>query len=92
MKTNKCCELYNGTVDITNSCIFCKTYINVRDDDMFLGFANLDLKQIRRWAENIAGQWNGDNPGSQEERSHQATDIMEKVDELIELINGMENL
>jgi len=24
---NKCCEHYNGTKDITNSCIFCKTYI-----------------------------------------------------------------
>ena len=23
----KCCEHYNGTKDITNSCIFCKTYI-----------------------------------------------------------------
>jgi len=30
MKTNKemkkCCENYNGTLDVTNSCIFCKEY------------------------------------------------------------------
>lgn len=24
---NRCCENYNGTLDITNSCIFCKTFI-----------------------------------------------------------------
>lgn len=23
----KCCKLYNRTLDITHSCIFCKTYI-----------------------------------------------------------------
>ena len=23
----KCCEHYNGKKDMTNSCIFCKTYI-----------------------------------------------------------------
>jgi hypothetical protein len=23
----KCCPKFNGTLDITNSCIFCKTYI-----------------------------------------------------------------
>ena len=32
LKTNdeveqQCCDRYNGTLDITNSCIFCKTYI-----------------------------------------------------------------
>lgn len=27
MKETKCCKNYNGTLDITNSCIFCKTYL-----------------------------------------------------------------
>jgi len=31
MKT-KCCESYNGMKDITNSCIFCKTYISRNTD------------------------------------------------------------
>ena len=59
---------------------------------MFLGFASLDLKGIRKWAEDISGEWNGDNPGRKEDRAHQANEIIEKVDELLELINGMENL
>jgi len=62
------------------------------EEEMFLGFANLDLKSIRKWAENIAGNWNGDNPGRSEDRAMQANEIIEKVDELIKLINGMENL
>jgi hypothetical protein len=64
----------------------------MKEEEMFLGFANLDLKGIRKWAENIAGQWNGDNPGRAEDRAGQANEIIEKVDELIQLINGMENL
>jgi len=64
----------------------------ILEEDMRIGFANLDLQGIKNWAEDISGEWNGDNPGSAEDRSHQATDIMEKVDELILLINGMENL
>lgn len=47
------------------------------------------LKQIKEWAEEIAGQWNGDEPGSAEDRAMQANDILEKVAELEELIKGM---
>jgi len=36
----KCCEHYNGTKDITNSCIFCKTYIPRNTD-----------KILRNWEE-----------------------------------------
>jgi hypothetical protein len=32
MKKEKCCESYNGTLDITNSCIFCKSYIPNEED------------------------------------------------------------
>ncbi len=45
------------------------------------------LEQIKKEAEEIAGQWNGDESGSQEERSTTASDILEKVTELEELIN-----
>jgi hypothetical protein len=33
------------------------------------------------------GKWNGDESNYQEEQSHIATEIIEKVDELLELIN-----
>ncbi len=50
------------------------------------------LSDIIEWAEEIAGEWNGDEPGSQEDRANQALEIIEKVTELKELINDMENL
>lgn len=52
----------------------------------------MTLEQIKKWAENIAGQWDGDNPGSAEDRAHQANDILEAVTNLEELIKGMEEL
>ena len=52
----------------------------------------MELNKIKKWAEEIAGEWNGDEPGRQEDRAHQATDILEKVAELEELIEGMDNL
>lgn len=61
-------------------------------EEMFLGFAHLDLKGISKWAEEIAGEWNGDEGGSQEERAQQALDIIEAVKNLTELIEGMDNL
>jgi len=35
---NKCCEHYNGKKDITNSCIFCKTYIPRNIDKILAEF------------------------------------------------------
>ena len=61
-------------------------------EDMFLGFANLDLKGIKKWAENISGYWNGDDSGRAEDRAGQANDIIEAVDNLVELLQGMEEL
>jgi hypothetical protein len=61
-------------------------------EEMFLGFANLDLKGIKSWAENISGSWNGDESGISEDRAGQANEIIEKVDELVELLQGMEEL
>lgn len=52
----------------------------------------MPLEQIKKWAEAIAGQWNGENSGSSEDRAHQANEILEKVGELEELIKGMDEL
>ena len=62
------------------------------DKEIELAFMDLDLKGIKKWAENISGQWNGHNPGREEERARQANEIIEKVDDLIDLIQGMEEL
>jgi len=51
-----------------------------------------DLEQIKKWAENIAGSWDGDSSGSAEDRAGQANDILETVAELESLIEGMDNL
>lgn len=51
-----------------------------------------NLEKIKEWAEEIAGEWNGDESGIQEERADQAKDIIEAVDNLINLINGMDEL
>ena len=32
----KCCKNFNGTLDITNSCVFCKTYMG----------ENLDMEEL----------------------------------------------
>jgi len=52
----------------------------------------MTLEQIKKWAEEIQGNWNGDEAGSAEERAGQAGEILEKVAELEELIAGMDNL
>ena len=52
----------------------------------------MTLDQIKKWAEEIQGSWDGDLPGRAEDRAHQATDILEKVKELETLIANMENL
>jgi hypothetical protein len=50
------------------------------------------LKDIKKWAIEIASEWDGDLPGSAEERAHQASDILLAVENLEELMGGMENL
>ena len=44
------------------------------------------LKQIREYAEEISGQWNGKESGRGEDRAGIAGDIIEKIDELKELL------
>ena len=45
MNYKKCCENYNGDVDITHSCIFCKTYLGrFREIDGYL-VLHIPMKQ-----------------------------------------------
>jgi hypothetical protein len=55
-------------------------------------FYKLTVDDVIRWADHIAGEWDGDESGSLEDRAYQAQDIIEKCDELKELISGMEEL
>ena len=50
------------------------------------------LKQMKEHFEEIAGQWNGDEAGSQEDKAHEANDITEMLDSLIKKIEDFENL
>ena len=50
------------------------------------------IKQIKEWAEEISGSWNGDDSGRGEDRATQANDILEAIKELEILINDMDEL
>lgn len=56
---------------------------------MQVGFSSLDLAHLKKWAENIAGEWNGDESGLQEDRAHCANDIISKATELQTLLDEM---
>lgn len=56
-------------------------------DEMEIGFTWLDLARLKQWAEGIAGQWNGDEPGLQEDRASIANEIIEKANELQDLLD-----
>jgi len=58
---------------------------------MKLGFLSLDLQSIKKDAEKIAGEWNGDESGLQEEKAHCASDVIEAVDNLLELLEELYN-
>ena len=50
------------------------------------------LLKLKKDCEEISGNWNGDNSGLAEDKAHCAHDIIEKVDELVELINELNEL
>jgi hypothetical protein len=50
---------------------------------------NLTLAEIVKQAEEIAGQWNGDDAGIQEEKARIATEIIARVEGLKLLINEL---
>ena len=44
------------------------------------------IKEIKKYAEEIAGNWNGDESGLQEERAQLAQDVLEAVVNLEEAL------
>lgn len=48
-----------------------------------------ELLKLRKEAEEISSNWNGDEPGYREEQASIANDIIEKVDELLVLIEEL---
>jgi len=47
----KCCEHYNGKKDITNSCIFCKTYIPRNTDKRLEEVERIASEHFDYWTE-----------------------------------------
>lgn len=50
------------------------------------------VDDIIEYAEAIASEWNGDEPGSQEDRAHCANDIIAKCKEIKALLAEMDEL
>ena len=50
------------------------------------------LSYIIQDAIKVSGEWNGDEPGSLEDRAHCADEIVKKAEELRELIESLEEL
>ena len=55
-------------------------------------FYSLNIDDVIAYADNIAGQWNGDGSGKQENRAMQAREIIEACVAVKELLKGMEGL
>lgn len=51
-----------------------------------------NINDTIEWAEAISGEWNGDEAGSQEDRAHCANEIIEKLNEVKDLILEMSEL
>jgi hypothetical protein len=47
------------------------------------------LDDISEWAENIRGEWNGDNSGKLEDRANCAEEVQDKIAELKELLEEL---
>lgn len=47
------------------------------------------LEYLKQEAEEIVGAWNGDNPGTQEDRAHVANQLLEKITEIEALISEL---
>jgi hypothetical protein len=50
------------------------------------------LKELKERMQTLAGAWNGDEPGVQEDTAHLAMDIIAKVGELEELLLELEEI
>lgn len=51
-----------------------------------------ELLELRNKMNEVAAAWNGDNAGKQEDRATVASDILQKIDELEELLEEFNNL
>ena len=63
---------------------------------IFSYLANLEEREaidvvnaVAVFALGVQGEWNGDEAGTQEDRSHIAGEIKNKCDELLELLNEL---
>ena len=65
--------------------------MNSTKNEMILGFAGQDLNQLKKYAEEISGQWNLDESGISEDKAHCAEDVIQKIDELQVLLDELEN-
>jgi hypothetical protein len=74
--------------DLTKQIEEAFTYKPMTDEAMQISYVN----DIQEWAEAIAGEWDGDNPGRLEDRATCASEIIAKLNEVKELIAEMENL
>jgi len=50
------------------------------------------IKEMMLWADEISGDWDGDNPGIEEDRANLAEEITDKTEELHDLIQTMEGM
>jgi len=68
-KIKKCCKSYNGMLDITNSCIFCKTFIKkqTRNSKLLEDFNEycVENSELRFWQALV--NWAGFNISKVEE-------------------------
>lgn len=62
--------------------------IQMSDEKYF----NETLDEMSSWANGIAAEWNGDEPGVEEDRAMQAEHITRLIEDLREQINIMEKL
>ncbi len=52
----------------------------------------MNLKEIIEYADEIAGQWNGDESGDQEDRAHIANEISDMCGDVIKLLQELEEI
>lgn len=52
----------------------------------------LHIEMLKKYAEEVAGEWNGDEAGIAEERASVARDVIEKCDELLPLVEEFNRL
>lgn len=48
------------------------------------------LEYLRKRCKEIRGEWNGDEPGQQEDRAHQATELLELLAEVDTLVKELD--